>query len=254
MVHAREIRRRERVRADLPRRFAEYRRTGDRRLRNELVEAHYGLAVRLAQEFAGRGERLDDLVQVALLGLVKAVERFDPDRGVAFTTFAVHTARGEIKRHFRDHFWTVHVARGAKNLSLRVTSVGAELAQQLGRVPRAGELAEQLGVTEDEVLEAIDARNAVHCESLDLTADDGSSPAGAPDPGFDEVELRSVVESMLAALPERERRVVELRFVGGLKQREIGHIIGVSQMHVSRILAHALAELRAETERREHAV
>jgi RNA polymerase sigma-B factor len=247
-VDARERRHRETTREDLPARFAEYRKTRDRRLRNELVEAHYGLAVRLAQDLAGRGERLDDLIQVALYGLVKAVERFDLDRGVAFSTFAVHTIRGELKRHFRDHFWAVHVTRAPKNLSLRLNGARMELAQQLGRMPRPSELAAHLGVDEDDLLQAVEARRAVRCDSLDAAIDDAAPrPLATVDPGYESVEHRALVASLLRRLRPRDRLIVELRFIHGMKQHEIGRTVGISQMHVSRILRRAVDELRAAT-------
>jgi RNA polymerase sigma-B factor len=230
--------------------FAEYSRTRDRRTRNELVEAHRPLAAHLARRFANRGEPLDDLVQVAFVGMLKAVERFDPERGLEFSTFATATVDGELKRHFRDKTWSVRVPRRSQELHLRLAPTISDLSQRLGRAPRIPEIAREIGIREEEVLEAMEVGGAYRSASLDAPsgeAREGSGLAerlGVPDANFDLVEHREVIERALEGLPERERLILRLRYFDELTQSEIADHVGVSQMHVSRLLARSLADLR----------
>ena len=233
-------------------RFEAYRRSRDRRLRDELVEEHAPLAQFLARRFANRGEPIDDLVQVALVGLLKAVERFDPGRGLQFSTFATPTILGELKRHFRDRGWAVRVPRRIQELHLQLGRIIASLGQEHGRSPTPREVAERAGVSEEEVLEAMEAGSLYRLVSLDgpATRDDEASELvsglGEEDPEFEQIERRAELDVMLGVLPDRERRIVELRFFDGLTQSEIAERVGVSQMHVSRLLARSLEMLRAE--------
>src|SRR5262245_30530508 len=229
--------------------FAEYRRTGDRELRNELVEEHVRLAEFLARRFAHRGEPLDDLRQVALVGLLKAVERFEPDRGLQFSSFAMPTIVGELKRHFRDKGWAVRVPRRVQELHLELDRTVGTLSQELGRPPTTGEIAERIGVQEEEVLESMEASSLYRLPSLDgmRSRDDaGMAPServGSVDPELEAVDDRVAVESLLTRLPEREQRIVYLRFFEGLTQSEIAEQVGISQMHVSRLLVRSLETL-----------
>jgi RNA polymerase sigma-B factor len=216
--------------------------------RNALVAEHLGLARSLARRFAGRGEPLDDLEQVAFEGLVKAVERFDPHRGTSFAAFAVPTIVGEIKRHFRDHTWATKVPRAAKELSTRITATTEALSNQLHRPPTVSELAEALGVSEDVVIEALDARSAYRPSSLSAPTDgDAGRTLGdtlaADDRGFARVEARITVADLLSSLPDRERRILELRYFEELSQDQIAARVGISQMHVSRLLRRVTALL-----------
>ena len=230
--------------------FNDYATTRDSALRDQLIEAHIGLAEYLARRFANRGEPLDDLVQVASLGLVKAVERFDPARGLEFTTFATPTIVGELKRHFRDKGWAVRVPRRVQELHLRITRVIDDLSNELGRSPNVDEIAMRAGTTEDEVIEAIDAGSAYRSTSLDAgRSDDDESPGllgqlGDVDPELARSELRTTLGPLIAALPEREQVMLYLRFYEGLTQSEIAKRLGISQMHVSRLLARSLQQLR----------
>jgi RNA polymerase sigma-B factor len=231
--------------------FWEYRRTGSRALRNQLIEEHRGFAEYLSRRFGHRGEPLDDLRQVALVGLLKAVERFEPDRGLSFTTFAGPTIVGELKRHLRDRTWSIHVPRRFQELSMLVERSRADLGQQLGRSPTPSEIAADIGVSEEHVLEGMEARNAYRAGSLDLPeAGHDTTTAGdrigVLDEEFSRVEDRAVVREMIAALPVRERRIVYLRFFEGLTQAEIADRTGISQMHVSRLLTRSLEALEAE--------
>lgn len=231
-------------------RFFEYRETKDRRLRDALISDHLGLAIALARRFAGRGEAVEDLEQIATLGLLKAVERFEPERGLAFSTFATPTISGEIKRHFRDRSWSVRVPRALQELGLRLTATVADLTNDLGRSPRLDEIAEQLEVNPEAVLEAMEANRAYATQSLDaqLPGDDRSlgDTIGGDEPGMDDVEVRMVVGDLLATLPEREQTILRLRFFEGLTQTEIASQVGISQMHVSRLLSRSLESLRRD--------
>ena len=228
--------------------FFEYRRTRSRHLRNDLIETHRGFAEYLSRRFSDRGEPLDDLRQVALVGLLKAVERFEPERGLSFTTFAGPTIVGELKRHFRDRTWSVRVPRRLQELSLRIERSRAELGQQLGRAPTPGEIAANLDVSDEQVLEGMEAASLYRVGSLDLPASDRDDLStgervGSLDDELARVEDRAVVREMVASLPARERRIVYLRFFEGLTQAEIADRVGVSQMHVSRLLTRSLEAL-----------
>ena len=231
-------------------RFFEYRRTKDRRLRDALISDHLGLAIALARRFAGRGEAVDDLEQIATLGLLKAVERFEPERGLAFSTFATPTISGEIKRHFRDRSWSVRVPRALQELGLRLTATVADLTNDLGRSPTLDEIAQELEVDPEAVLEAMEANRAYATQSLDaqLPGDDRTlgDTIGGDEPGMDDVEVRMVVGDLLATLPEREQAILRLRFFEGLTQTEIASQVGISQMHVSRLLSRSLETLRRD--------
>jgi RNA polymerase sigma-B factor len=230
--------------------FQEFADTRHPALRDQLIEAHMGLAEYLARRFANRGEPLDDLVQVASLGLVKAVERFDPSRGLEFTTFATPTIVGELKRHFRDKGWAVRVPRRVQELHLRVTKVVDDLSLEMGRSPTVPEIAQRAGITEDEVIEAMDAGSAYRSASLDAgRGDDDESPGllgqlGELDPELARAERRAALGPLIGALPEREQVMLYLRFYEGLTQSEIAKQLGISQMHVSRLLARSLQQLR----------
>jgi RNA polymerase sigma-B factor len=230
--------------------FAEYRRTDDRGLRDRLIEMNIGLAEAVARRFGGRGERHDDLLQVALVGLLKAVERFDPERGLAFSSFATPTIEGELKRHFRDKRWAVRVPRRLQEQMLEVNQSVALLAQRAGRSPTIDEIATDTRLTTEEVLEALEAGRAIVAASIDTDdRDDGHGAVidrhGEVDTGLEQVERRMIVAKMLDSLPDRERAIVTLRFYDGLTQSEIAERFGVSQMQISRILARTLDRLRA---------
>jgi len=234
--------------------FAEFARDRAPAQREQLVSAHLPLAEYLARRFANRGEPLEDLVQVASIGLVKAVDRFDPARGVEFSTYATHTIVGELKRHFRDKAWSVKAPRRMQELYLRLGNAVAGLGQELGRSPTIAELATELSVSEEEVLEALEAGHAYRSASLDAPAgEDGDAlgaQLGAEDPSLEDAERRATLSPLLAKLPPRERLIVYLRFFENLTQSEIAERLGLSQMHVSRLLARSVAELREAAEPR----
>jgi RNA polymerase sigma-B factor len=223
-------------------------------LREELVERFMPLARRLAARYAGGAEPFDDLVQVASVGLVKAIERFDPERGTAFSTFAVPTILGELKRHFRDRGWSVHVPRDVQERILKVERALAELPARLGHPPTVHEIAERIEATEEQVLEAMHASQGHHAISLDASSSlaDGDEPAplseriGGEDLGFDTVEYGAAIAPTLAQISERDRKVLHLRFVEDMTQSEIAERVGVSQMHVSRILRATIDRLREQ--------
>ncbi|MFJ5091676.1 SigB/SigF/SigG family RNA polymerase sigma factor [Streptomyces sp. NPDC088674] len=218
-------------------------------LRNRLVRMHLPLVEHLARRFRNRGEPLDDLTQVATIGLIKSVDRFDPERGVEFSTYATPTVVGEIKRHFRDKGWAVRVPRRLQELRLSLTSATAELSQQHGRSPTVHELAQRLSISEEEVLEGLESANAYSTLSLDVPDTDDESPAvadtlGAEDEALEGVEYRESLKPLLEDLPPREKRILLLRFFGNMTQSQIAQEVGISQMHVSRLLARTLAQLR----------
>ncbi|MDQ8702188.1 RNA polymerase sigma factor SigF [Streptomyces sp. LHD-70] len=218
-------------------------------LRNQLVRMHLPLVEHLARRFRNRGEPLDDLTQVATIGLIKSVDRFDPERGVEFSTYATPTVVGEIKRHFRDKGWAVRVPRRLQELRLSLTTATAELSQQHGRSPTVHELAERLSISEEEVLEGLESANAYSTLSLDVPDTDDESPAvadtlGAEDEALEGVEYRESLKPLLEDLPPREKRILLLRFFGNMTQSQIAQEVGISQMHVSRLLARTLAQLR----------
>jgi RNA polymerase sigma-B factor len=222
--------------------------------RNRLVEEHADLAEHFARRYAGRGLAREDLRQMALLAMVKAADRFEPSRGVAFATFASRTIDGELKRQFRDRSWSVRPPRALQELHLALRRADEELTQELGRQPRLDELAERLEVSEENVLEALEAGAAHHADSLDAPVGDGERTTadrlGVGDVGFGRTEGRMVVEELLETLPERERMILELRFYENLSQEEIAERIGVSQSYLSRLLRRTLLDLRARTDAR----
>jgi RNA polymerase sigma-B factor len=224
-----------------------WREEGDEGARLELVERTLPLARNLARRYANKGEALDDLEQVAALGLVKAIDRFDLDREVRFTTFAVPTIAGEIKRHFRDRGWMLRVPREVQELSARIAVARERLTRELGRSPTVPELAGAVHSSIERVLDALTAAEAYRALSLDEPLGDGIDALdslGGPDEGFELVEQRFLLRSGLIHLPPREREILHLRFYEGLTQREIADRVGVSQMHVSRLIRRSIDALR----------
>jgi len=216
-----------------------------RALRDELVHRHLPLAEHLAARFLGRGEPHDDLVQVATIGLLKAVDRFDPGRGVPFGAYAVPTVLGEIKRHFRDRGWAMRVPRRWQEAGRSLADARETLTHELGRAPTVAELAARTGRGADEVVEVLESANAY--TTLPLDTGSPTSPVaslGSVDDRLLNVENREALRPLLAALAPRERRILALRFVRGMSQAQIAAEVGISQMHVSRLLARTLAELR----------
>jgi len=231
--------------------FVEYRETGDRSLRNRLVEEHRDLADYFVKRYSRRGVATDDLRQLALMAIIHAVERFDPDVGVAFSTFASRTIEGELKRYFRDCTWSVRPPRRAQELHLELRRAEEDMAQQLGRSPTVAELATRLDVSEDHVLEALEAGVAHQAASLDQSpgqGDDtptrGDRVLAEPDPGFNQIDRKLIVTELMEGLPERERSIVYMRFFENMTQPEIAERVGVSQSYLSRILRKALLDLR----------
>jgi RNA polymerase sigma-B factor len=220
--------------------------------RDEIVLRFVSFAEYLARRFAGRGEPLEDLNQVANVGLLNAVDRFDPSRNVRFSTFAAATIVGELKRHFRDKGWALRVPRRMQELAVRINQVLPELTQSLGRSPTIPELAEHLDVTADDIVEATDAVQAYSTSSLDAPiGGEGKAPIetiGGDDPSLELLEEWSTLAPTVAELSPRDRRVLYLRFFRGLTQSEIAQDVGVSQMHVSRILTQTLEKLRRRAE------
>jgi RNA polymerase sigma-B factor len=220
------------------------------RIRATLVELHLPLVEYLARRFRNRGEWLDDLTQVATIGLIKSIDRFDLERGVEFSTYATPTIVGEIKRHFRDKGWAVRVPRRLQELKLSLTKAVGELAQREGRAPTVSELATHLQMTEEEVLEGLESANAYSTVSLDAPdSGDEDAPAvadslGMIDEALEGVEYRESLKPLLERLPPREKKILLLRFFGNMTQSQIAAELGISQMHVSRLLARTLAQLR----------
>jgi RNA polymerase sigma-B factor len=233
--------------------FERYHRSGDPLAREELIRRCLPLARSLAGRYARAGESLDDLVQVANIGLIKAVDRFDPTRGIAFSSFAVPSILGELKRHFRDHGWAARVPRPLQERVLKVNTSSERLASRLGRAPRPREVAADTGLSVEEVLEALEAGTAFDSMSLDAPLSRGqddrgatyADSVGAVDRRLEMVEYRSVVAATIRALPEREREVLVLRFAEDMTQSEIAARVGVSQMHVSRLIRRAIERLQA---------
>lgn len=228
-----------------------YHRDGDESARDELVERMLPVVRQLARRYQRGSEQLDDLIQVGSLGLVKAIDRFDVDRGSPFMRYAVPTILGEIKRHFRDTGWAAHVPRGMQERVMEMKNAMEELGSRLGRSPSPTELAGELGIEPEAVLEAMEAATAYAAVSLDAPrpGDDGeretyAESVGGDDESYDLVEDAATVLPALHVLPERERLIVHLRFSQDLTQSEIAERIGVSQMHVSRLLRRALARVR----------
>jgi RNA polymerase sigma-B factor len=220
------------------------------RIRGELVEIHLPLVEYLARRFRNRGEWLDDLTQVATIGLIKSIDRFDLGRGVEFSTYATPTIVGEIKRHFRDKGWAVRVPRRLQELKLALTKAIGDLAQREGRAPTVAELAAHLQMSEEEVLEGLESANAYSTVSLDAPdSGDEDAPAvaeslGMLDDALEGVEYRESLKPLLEQLPPREKRILLLRFFGNMTQSQIATELGISQMHVSRLLARTLTQLR----------
>ena len=231
--------------------FARYRRRDDPAARAALVERYLPLAKKLARRYEAGGEPLEDLIQVASLGLLKAIDRFDPDRGTAFSTFAVPTIVGELKRHFRDKGWSLRVPRDLQELSLRVERASELLLHELRRAPTPSELADRLEVSIEQVLDARQAATARRADSLDRVSSDDDQDGrrlavslGDEDPGYRQAEHSATLEPLMSALSDRERELLWLRFAEDLTQAEIGTRRGISQMHVSRLLGRAVAQLR----------
>jgi RNA polymerase sigma-B factor len=219
-------------------------------IRDQLVETHLPLVEYLARRFRNRGELHDDLVQVATIGLIKSVDRFDLERGVEFSTYATPTIVGEIKRHFRDKGWAIRVPRRLQELKLSLAKATSELSQRNGRSPTVAELATFLGMSDEDVLEGLESANAYSTVSLD-TPESGDSDAlavadtlGVVDESLEGVEYRESLKPLLDQLPPREKRILLLRFFSNMTQSQIAIELGISQMHVSRLLARTLAQLR----------
>jgi RNA polymerase sigma-B factor len=237
-----------------------WQRDRDRHARDELVERFMPLARKLARRYVGAGEPFEDLLQVASYGLLKALERFDPERGTAFSSFAVPTILGELKRYFRDLGWSVHVPRAAQERALKVQEARTKLGAVTGRSPTVHEVAQFAEMSVESVVEGMEAAAAHHSISLDLPRDDGDSDGGtladtfgSEDSDFELVEDRAAVAAAMRCLSRREQRVLMLRFYDEMTQSEIARVIGVSQMQISRILRRAttrLTELTADAEER----
>ena len=227
------------------------------RLRDRVIEWYLPLAEHLARRFTGRGESSEDLTQVATIGLIKAVDGFDPDRGVEFTGYAVPTIVGELKRHFRDKGWSMRVPRRLQELKLAIGNATTALTQELGRSPTVADLAARLEISEDEVLEGLESANAYTAISLSTPVGSGAGAGedagteigdllGDLDPAMARVEDRAALRPLIARLSERDRAILSMRFFQNMTQSQIAERIGVSQMHVSRLLSRTLATLREE--------
>ena len=237
------------LRAAETERIRVYQLTRDTKLRDQILSDAQGIAVGLARRFRDRGAELDDLIQVAQIGLLYAIERFDPDRGVPFIGFATPTVLGELRKHFRT-VWSVHMPRSLQEATQRLGPAVSELHHELGRSPTVEEIGARIGATQEQVIEAMEASTAFRARSLDAPApgDTGSAlhatiAASDSDAPFSQVDARQTVERLLPNLTERTRRIVELRFFGELSQSEIAEVVGVSQMHVSRLLRQALEQM-----------
>jgi len=235
---------------DVHRLFERYQRERDPADREALVDRFLPLARLLARRYTTGGAERDDLDQVASIGLLKAIDRFDPSRGLAFTSFAVPTILGELKRHFRDYGWSVRVPRELKELAAQVEKAVEELASEIGRTPTTDQIAHRCGVTAERVLEARATATAHRADSLDrpVYEDEEEPRIGRDDPSFERVERAADVDRLLARLPEREQRILRLRFQEDLVQREIAARVGLSQMQVSRTISHAIDTLRANAD------
>jgi RNA polymerase sigma-B factor len=230
-----------------------YHEDGDLAAREELIERYMSLVRSLARRYAYRGEQLDDLVQIGAIGLIKAIDRFDLERGVELTTYATPNIIGEIKRHFRDKGWSVRVPRGLQELNVQVSKLIEQLTVQLGRSPTIPELAKAAGVEEEQVLEALESGRAY--SSVSLSTGGGSDEDGELDPleslgtiehEYEVSEDRAVLAPGFKVLDERERKILHLRFFSGLTQSQIASEIGISQMHVSRLIRRSLEKIREE--------
>jgi RNA polymerase sigma-B factor len=228
---------------------------GDRAARIEVMERFLPLARQLARRYARQNEPLDDLFQVASIGLLKAVDRFDPSRGFAFSTFAVPTIVGELKRYFRDAGWAVHVPRPIQDRIMQINRVIGDLSRSLARSPTPAEIARTIGTSVEDVVEAMEAAKAFDAISLETprSSEEGeggtyAETVGAPDEGYEMVEYAATIEPTMAAMPARDRLILRLRFEEDLTQSEIAQHLGISQMHVSRIIRRALIRLRTVAE------
>jgi len=232
--------------------FVELRRSGDPELRAYLIERHEGLVRHVARDYMSRGESYEDIVSVGHVGLIHAVDRFDPERGTKFATFAVPTIKGEMQRHFRDRTWGLRVPRRIQELSMQARKLSEELAQQLGRAPNYAELALELGVTEEDVIEAMEVGRQYELLSIEDggSNEDGNNGlaaidrAGEEDEALENIWARDEITKALRQLPPREQVIVVLRFFREMTQQEVGERLGISQMHVSRLQARALRRLR----------
>lgn len=233
--------------------FKRYKETGDEQAREQLVLAHLNLARFLASKFKNRGESLDDLVQVATIGLIKAIDRFDISRGLEFTTYATPTIMGEIKRHFRDKGWSVRVPRRLQELSAKVTQVSDKLTEKLQRSPSVDEIAQALGVSVDEVLEAMESAHAYSSVSLDVPQgddDDGTQSStvidkyALVDEDLESSDDRIVLEQAIKDFSEREQQIIRMRFLEGFTQVEIAQKLQISQVQVSRLLRKTLQKFQ----------
>ncbi|MFF3325462.1 RNA polymerase sigma factor SigF [Streptomyces sp. NPDC002889] len=219
-------------------------------VRNTLVELNLALVKFAASRFRSRSEPMEDIIQVGTIGLIKAIDRFELSRGVEFPTFAMPTIIGEIKRFFRDTSWSVRVPRRLQELRIELAKAGDELAQQLDRAPTVGELAERLDITKDEVAEGMAASNAYTASSLDAQPEEDDAESaladriGYEDHGLEGIEYVESLKPLIAGLPPRDRKILSLRFVANMTQSEIGEELGISQMHVSRLLTRTLVRLR----------
>lgn len=232
--------------------FRELRRGQDPELREYLIELHEGLVRHVARDYSARGESYDDIVSVGHVGLIHAVDRFDPERGTKFATFAVPTIKGEMQRHFRDRTWGLRVPRRIQELSMQTRKLSDALAQQLGRSPTYAELAGELGVTEEDIVEAIEVGRQYELLSIDEgtgpdAGDDGLATIdrqGETDPGIEEIGTKDEIRKALRQLPSREQVIIVMRFFRDMSQQQVGERLGISQMHVSRLQHKALEKLR----------
>jgi RNA polymerase sigma-B factor len=238
--------------AATPELFAQFERTRDPQLREQLILAHMNLVRYLARKFANRGEPLEDLIQVGMIGLINAIDRYDPSRGIRFATYATPTILGEIRRYFRDRGWAVKVPRRLQELSLSANKAVDELTQELDRAPTVAEIAQRLNVTEDEALEALETGELYELPSLDrdLGGDSDDSHTvladyiGEADAEMERFERRARLSQAMSYLPERERKIIEMRFFDNLSQTQVAQKLKISQMHVSRLQHRALRRLR----------
>jgi RNA polymerase sigma-B factor len=219
--------------------------------REQVIEAWLPMARRLASRYCGRGEPTDDLVQTAVEGLIKAVDKFDPDRGIEFVGYAIPTIVGEIKRYFRDRTWALRVPRRLQEMRLAITAANNELTHTLGRLPTVADIAVHLRLTEEQVLEGLEGARAYTATSLSAPVGPAgerelSETIGTDDHEYELVDARAALGTAMAALGERDRRILTLRFYGNLSQTEIARLVGISQMHVSRLIARSLDRLRRE--------
>ncbi|MDF3051027.1 MAG: polymerase, sigma 28 subunit, Sig subfamily [Pseudonocardia sp.] len=218
------------------------------KLRDKLVTGYLPVVQHIARRFAGRGEPVDDLEQAGTVGLLNAVDRFEPDRGIDFLSYAVPTITGEVRRHFRDRTWSMRVPRRLKDLQSSINGAVGPLSQQLGRAPRPSEIAAHLGIATEEVVEGLDAQQAYRSSSLDELVSGADTTLtetlGTADAELEKVEYRQTLAPLLDELPERERTILVLRFFGNMTQTQIADRVGISQMHVSRLLAQTVGNLR----------